>query len=111
MRTLAEAHQAAQEAVPHGREPAHRPEGAPAPPSGSCARCGAPVSPRPGARYCSPACRLSGVRERRAVARCDLLDALRALREAITRVEAALDVMGFNPSQPRVRRAQEPRHE
>lgn len=99
--TLAEAHQAAREAVQHGRGPAPQPEGPPAPLSGSCARCGAPVSPRHGARFCSTTCQRSEVRDRRSSARAQLLEALAGLRLAVERVEGALKVMGFNPTHPR----------
>lgn len=103
--TLAEAHQAAQEAVRHGGAPAPRSEGPPAAPSGSCARCGSPIATRPGARFCSAACRQAAVRDRRAAARSDLLTALAGLQVAVARVEAALKTMGLKPSHPRRPRA------
>lgn len=99
--TLAEAHQAHQDAVQHGREGRGSVPSPPTAPSGSCARCGAPASPRPRARFCSPSCQQADVRARRAQARVDLLNALAGLQAAVARVEAALQVMGFRPSHPR----------
>jgi predicted nucleic acid-binding Zn ribbon protein len=99
--TLAEAHQAHRDAVLHAERPLPLVPAASDPPSASCARCGASVAPRLGARFCSAGCRKAEVRDRRAVARADLLIALAGLRDAIGQVEAALQVMGFNPSHPR----------
>ena len=51
-----------------------------------CAPCEAPVpltkagSVKQGTRYCSTGCRISAVRDRRAQARADLVDALDQLR-------------------------------
>lgn len=103
MRTLAEAHQAHEKAVRHVQVapaagiPAAR-GSAPA-----CARCGAPVSARPGTRFCSPRCRQAAVRERRAAARADLLAALADLSAAEARIARALQVLGLNPTRPRTR--------
>jgi predicted nucleic acid-binding Zn ribbon protein len=105
VRTLAEAHQAHQEAVRHVQHslatgmPAAR-GSAPA-----CVRCGAPASSRPGTRFCSSRCRQAAVRERRAAARGDLLVALTQLAEVTVRVESALRILGLNPTKPRTRRA------
>jgi hypothetical protein len=55
--------------------------------SGSCARCGAPLARTKAGtvkrtpRFCQPACRLRELRDRRAKARRDLVDALTAIRE------------------------------
>lgn len=109
VRTLAEAHRAALEAVQHAEVPRVLVPGAPAAASASCARCGGPVPtgrqgrPRPTTRYCSPACRLADVRDRRAEARGELLAALRQLGEVASRIEAALRILGLNPTHPRPR--------
>ena len=100
VRTLAEAHQAALGAVPHAEDAQPRLVAAPEPPSPSCARCGAPASTRPGARFCSAACRQAVVRDRRASARADLLVALDQLAEVTRRVESALKTLGLNPQRP-----------
>jgi hypothetical protein len=108
--TLADAHQAHQEAVRHaeGSPPPATPP--PAPPDASCARCGGPLparsSGRParGARYCSRTCRFADVRERRAAARSDLLAALDQLAEVARRVENALRTLGLRPTHPRAPR-------
>lgn len=103
--TLAEAHGRAPAAVLHAAEPLTLVAPRSGPQPGSCARCGGPTSTRLGARYCSAACRLAAVRERRADARADLLVALDQLVEVARRVETALRTLGLNPQRPR---AQEP---
>lgn len=101
---LAEVHPAHERAVRHdadaraGMTPRARPPGPP------CARCGAPVASRRGARYCSARCRQAAVRERRAVARADLIVALDQLAQATERIERDLRVMGLRPIRPRGRR-------
>lgn len=95
--------------MPHTRVAGSRSE-EPAPsPARTCARCGGPLFPsggraRKSARYCSATCRHADVRERRAAARADLLAALEQLGEATTRIERALQVMGFRPTHPRASR-------
>jgi hypothetical protein len=46
---------------------------------------------------------MAATRERRAVARADLLAALGDLRRAIDRAEGTLRSMGFNPTRPRAK--------
>lgn len=110
MKTLAEAHQAHRVVVQHAEEGGPRLAAPAAAPDASCARCGAPLptapsgAPKPGARYCTAACRFAAVRERRAAARSDLLAALDQLAEVTRRVERALRTLGLRPTHPRAPR-------
>lgn len=109
--TLAEAHLAHAEGVQHADEAESPVWPAAAGPRASCARCGGLIAagptgrPRRGARYCAPGCRLAATRERRALARAALLEALADLRHAIERAEVGLRAMGFNPSHPRPKKS------
>lgn len=70
-----------------------------------CARCQLPF-PFHGsrrARYCSATCRHADVRERRAAAYDDLIDAVGQLARAANRIQQSLRVMGFLPSRRRAR--------
>ncbi len=49
-------------------------------------------------RFCSSRCKTADLRDRRAAARVDLLDALTQLRAVEARVESALKVLGLNPA-------------
>jgi endogenous inhibitor of DNA gyrase (YacG/DUF329 family) len=66
----------------------------------TCARCGRsmPVTRagtvKTGTRFCTARCRTADVRDRRAAARADLLDALDDLRALENRMRAVLAVMG-----------------
>lgn len=107
---------------------AERPAAPPPPPGAaerSCARCGGPLPigpdglPRPLTRYCSAGCRQAAVRERRATARADQIDALgllqdgaaqilrgaTQLQDAAERIERALRTLGLHPLRPRGRGA------
>lgn len=71
----------------------------------TCARCGRPLPapPRAATRFCAAACRYAAVRERRAAARADLLQALHQVQDAAARIERALRALGLHPSRPRRR--------
>jgi len=75
-----------------------------------CARCGDPLAVagsgrlRPGTRYCSARCRFAAVRDRRASARADLLQALAQLGDAAAGIETALKSLGLRPSKPRTKK-------
>lgn len=66
-----------------------------------CARCGgrAPMPrggiPRLSSRYCSAACRLAAVRERRASARAELVPTIEELRVALERLNGLLKALGL----------------
>ena len=111
MTLSSEAPSKAPDCVLHAAGESDRPPPAGGRPGGACARCGGPVPtgrqgrPRPTTRYCSPTCRLADVRDRRAAARSELLGALRQLGEVASRIEAALRILGLNPTHPRPRGA------
>lgn len=84
--------------------------GFPTPSPVPCVRCSRPVPVtragrvKTGTRYCSARCRTSDVRDHRAEARMDLLEALVELRAVEVRVEEALAVLGLNPALDRRKR-------
>ncbi len=91
----------ARRCVPHATANLTGPETPTALARASCARCGAPL-PRTrsgrvkgGIRFCREACRLADVRDRRAKARGELVDALAAIRLQLEKAEAALATLGL----------------
>lgn len=76
-------------------------------PFAPCALCGGPLPtrrsgiPRVGSRYCSGVCRHAATRERRAIARHELLIAVAELHCASERVAQLLADLGLNPKSPR----------
>ena len=48
-------------------------------------------------RFCRQSCKQADLRDRRAQARVDLVDALAELRGVEARVETALRILGLNP--------------
>ncbi|SRR5258708_7061910 len=93
--------------VQHALAPALRPEPSPALAHGSCARCDAALPKtktgklKRGIRFCSDACRLANVRERRAAARVELQRAAVELRELARRIGQSLSTLGLLPTRKR----------
>lgn len=94
--------------VPHTRDGGSRSEEPSSVRLRTCARCGGPLPmpggrTRNGTRYCSATCRHADVRERRAAAYEDLIDAVGQLVHAANRIQRSLRVMGFFPTRRRAR--------